>query len=1210
MTNIVQKGDSGDNSMESLNADNTLKGFAGNDTYTIDSFKDIVIETTNNGNDTVKLKNYSIGTTKSYTLSANVDNLDFSEAQLLATLPPAQLSAFSGNKFLINGNALSNKITAGDTNSNYVKIMAGAGDDTIIGGSGNDNIDGGLGSDTLSGNDGNDTLFGGADKVTDSLIGGAGDDTYILKDTKDTIVDTSASANTIKLDKTFSEIGLNLSTTYTSAGITTVDASALKKALTLTGNASTSTIIIGGNGSDVINGGTKADSIFGGLGNDILDGGNDLVIDSLSGGLGNDTYLIHDLNDVITENLGSGIDTVKLAADFNGTTASLAGISTNVENLDGSLLTSNLTLTGNTLNNVITGGAGNDTIDGGAGVNNLIGGTGDDTYILNSYNDKAIESANTKTIDYGSDTIVLSSSYDLGKSKSFTLIKNIENLDLRQLKMTEAQQTAFSNKTKLTIGGNSLNNLIYANQDNAAYMQILTGAGDDTVIGGAGDDYIDAGTGNDTIFGGDGKNILWGGAGNDTYEFDGTESGTTTITDTSGINTIKLLGSKIGTFQGDPSAYLTNYSKIENLDASAITASNLILNGNDLDNTITGGSGNDCIDGGSGNDTIFGGATNGKPTLNATSEYNYAGKLSTKVDYTYDSQGNLSGEVLTYFDPYLNPTSQSSKTFDNAGNRLSQGSTSYSSGTTPSQEMMNTYDAKQNQIALDNKMYDDQGHISYHEHSDCTYDTNNKQTSNDSFVYGANDSFTSHTLNTYKYDSNGTKIYQRTTLYAANGSATSWSQAETIFTNDTHGSLILTTSKTSNSSGITTSYTAADYTYEYDTKGNPMTSTCTKYDNSGTETAYQTTVYSYNSKGNKASQTLTDYSSDSNFTKIQDTTTYTYDAQGKKLSADYKEYEYTSETETRVTYKESSTYNTHGQKLTSDQISYWNGDIYSHNGSAYTYDTKGNKLTSTDIQYNSSGNIYSKTINEYDSNGNNLKYIYNEYNSNGTINNTTTNIYDSNGNGLSYEYKRYNAAGQITSREVGVSAYDSNGNQISYTDTTYKANGDVNYSYTNLFTNTYGDATGNDTLIGGDGNDLLIGGGGNDVLTGGKGSDVYSFYEGDAKDLITSTDNTDTINIDSKTGIEKGDMLFYTDSTKNLFIDYTDNGVGNDVIEIAADKYDGKTTIQLGNSKIYVNEILSHLSVNTTNLDAGGIVALNTGTESAQVATLASVWHT
>jgi len=48
MTNIVQKGDSGDNSMESLNADNTLKGFAGNDTYTIDSFKDIVIETTNN----------------------------------------------------------------------------------------------------------------------------------------------------------------------------------------------------------------------------------------------------------------------------------------------------------------------------------------------------------------------------------------------------------------------------------------------------------------------------------------------------------------------------------------------------------------------------------------------------------------------------------------------------------------------------------------------------------------------------------------------------------------------------------------------------------------------------------------------------------------------------------------------------------------------------------------------------------------------------------------------------------------------------------------------------------------------------------------------------------------------------------------------------------------------------------------------------------
>ena len=598
MTNITKTGDSDDNSMQSLDADNTIKGLSGNDTYTVDSFKDIVVEAANAGNDTLKLKNYNVGTAKAYTLAANVENLDLSEAEMLATLSPSQLAAYTGNKFLVNGNALSNKITAGDTNSNYVKIMAGAGDDTVIGGNNNDNIDGGLGSDTLSGNDGNDTLFGGADKVRDSLVGGAGNDTYILKDTVDAITDSSADANTIKLDKTFTEKAVNLSTTYASAGITTVDASAVRKALTLTGNTGIDTTIIGGSGADVIRGGSSKDI--------------------LSGGAGNDTFLI-DGNENIQSNGavidgGAGLDTIKLV-DTNGaftgnTNVSIANFST-VENIDASLIkTTGVTLTGNAANNKITGGSGNDTINGGAGINTLTGGAGNDTYVLNSSKDKVTELANSKTINYGSDTIVLSSSYDLGKTKSYAIIKNTENLDLRQLKMTAAQQAAFLGKTKFLVNGTSSDNAIYSSDDNGQYMKILAGAGNDTIIGGSGNDYIDGGTGNDTIYGGDGDNSLIGGTGNDTYEFDGTESGTTTITDTSGIDTVKLLGSQTGTFQGDASTYLNDYTMIENLDASAITATDLTLNGNNLDNTITGGAGNDTIFGGKGKNTLIGGAGN------------------------------------------------------------------------------------------------------------------------------------------------------------------------------------------------------------------------------------------------------------------------------------------------------------------------------------------------------------------------------------------------------------------------------------------------------------------------------------------------------------------------------------------------------------------------------------------------------------------------
>jgi hypothetical protein len=62
-----------------------------------------------------------------------------------------------------------------------------------------------------------------------------------------------------------------------------------------------------------------------------------------------------------------------------------SGDSTNVVNfqdIDGTALSSALTLTGSAGANFITGGSGNDTINGGGGTDHLFGGGGDDLFIV------------------------------------------------------------------------------------------------------------------------------------------------------------------------------------------------------------------------------------------------------------------------------------------------------------------------------------------------------------------------------------------------------------------------------------------------------------------------------------------------------------------------------------------------------------------------------------------------------------------------------------------------------------------------------------------------------------------------------------------------------------------------------------------------------------------------------------------------------------
>ncbi|HEX8642270.1 MAG TPA: calcium-binding protein [Allosphingosinicella sp.] len=149
-----------------------MEGGTGNDTYSVDSINDQVVEFAGEGIDKV----FTI--LSAYTLPANVEDL-----------------AYDGfSRFRGTGNSLSNYIYGGDY-ADTLQGLAGndrlygyAGDDTLVGGSGADLVSGGAGYDWIFGGSGNDTLTGGSgqddfhfdtkpnstsnvDKITDFDIG-------------------------------------------------------------------------------------------------------------------------------------------------------------------------------------------------------------------------------------------------------------------------------------------------------------------------------------------------------------------------------------------------------------------------------------------------------------------------------------------------------------------------------------------------------------------------------------------------------------------------------------------------------------------------------------------------------------------------------------------------------------------------------------------------------------------------------------------------------------------------------------------------------------------------------------------------------------------------------------------------------------------------------------------------------------------------------
>ncbi len=310
-----------------------------------------------------------------------------------------------GDNDIFNIRGGSNLFADGRSGDDRFNFAAAAASVLLFGDAGHDDFAGNNFASTGSiyGEDGNDTFTGFRSGIT--LYGGSGNDVYRVNAGSNAAFVEAADAgkDTIQLMRGADyTIGDNIENvvvgTYAGSDATTatITGNALDNAFTGHGNDETMNGL-GGNdrlngkaGNDTLNGGDGNDLLDGGAGNDALNGGagNDRLIgrtgdDTMTGGTGDDIYYVDSAGDIVTENVGEGIDTLR-------TTVSLFSLPDHVENGVMDSTADGMNLWGNGLNNlligntgadILFGAGGNDELRGGVGNDGLYGGHGNDTLL-------------------------------------------------------------------------------------------------------------------------------------------------------------------------------------------------------------------------------------------------------------------------------------------------------------------------------------------------------------------------------------------------------------------------------------------------------------------------------------------------------------------------------------------------------------------------------------------------------------------------------------------------------------------------------------------------------------------------------------------------------------------------------------------------------------------------------------------------------------
>ena len=342
--NDTLNGGAGNDSLIGGSGKDTLAGGAGDDSYWIDNPGDVIKEGADPASGNDTV-HVTGGLLGIVTMSDNIEDL--------------VVETSMGVK--VTGNAIANTITGG------------TGDDTLYGGDGSDTLDGGGGNDKLYGGAGNDTLVGGAG--VNQLYGGAASDTYVISNNTSKIVkDANSGIDTVVSSVSYT-LGANV------------------EFLQLTGSAKNAT----GNAlANTITGNDSANWIDGQAG-----------MDTMAGRGGDDTYIVDNVNDLVIENTGQGIDTIHttfsytLGANIERLQLTGSAAASGTGNGLANLLIGNdaaNSLSGLSGGDVILGYGGNDTLRGGMGADKLTGGAGADSFVFGSTAESSFDASGRDTI--------------------------------------------------------------------------------------------------------------------------------------------------------------------------------------------------------------------------------------------------------------------------------------------------------------------------------------------------------------------------------------------------------------------------------------------------------------------------------------------------------------------------------------------------------------------------------------------------------------------------------------------------------------------------------------------------------------------------------------------------------------------------------------------------------------------------------------------
>ncbi|MBX9608762.1 MAG: hypothetical protein K2Y51_21255 [Gammaproteobacteria bacterium] len=408
-------------------------------------------------------------------------------------------------------------------------ITTAGGDDDILLGSGGSTVDSGAGDDSVTvgaANDGvsdDDISTGAGDdliKVEDgqlsahlTVAGGDDDDVLEVQDDA-SIVDADLAGltgiETLRLiaDAVDNGQSVALGAEAAEAGITTInagavgandalnmDTTAFDNALTLTTGAGNDVIVLGAGGSQVTSGN----------GNDTITLG--AVNDSIASGAGNDTLVVD--ADTIGAAIDAGANTGAgdLLQVVGGGTAVMGASVANVERVQ---LVTSTDFTANAISALdITGSSGNDRITVGAGDQVVDAGGGDDTIAVTDAllsNGLVVEGGAASS----GDTLEITTDAALTDA-DFAQVTGIEILTFTGAALDGAQSATLAGNVQFA-GVTSIDTSA-AEDDFTLDLSGFTAALN--VIAGAGDDTLLLGSGGGSVQGGEGDNTVTVGAAND-----------------------------------------------------------------------------------------------------------------------------------------------------------------------------------------------------------------------------------------------------------------------------------------------------------------------------------------------------------------------------------------------------------------------------------------------------------------------------------------------------------------------------------------------------------------------------------------------------------------------------------------------------------------------------------------------------------------------